>query len=492
MDRYEFIWKAIQKHGYKYNYRKVKYVDSKTKICIICPKHGEFWQSPSKHLIRQGCPMCKDDKLRYYNNKVKSDCSNNFIEKAQIVHEKEYDYSKVNYIDSKTNVCIICKKHGEFYTTPNAHLRGNKCPKCSLEIKNKNLSDDRYKFIWKAVQKHGYKYDYSKVSYVRSKSDVEIICRKHGSFWQRPNNHLSGSICPTCAKENIGLISKYESEIYDFIAENYTNTIIRNDRNIIKPNELDLYLPDINIAFEFDGLYWHNELNKPKDYHLNKTKSCNELNIKLIHIFEDEWIYKKDIVKSRILNIINKTNIKIYARKCDIRNVSYIDSKDFLKNNHLQGNCSSSIRYGLYYNNKLVSLMTFGKLRRNVNNKYKERCFEMIRFVNERNHNIIGGASKLLKHFIKTIKPKEIISYSDNRWGDGNLYLKLGFKFVRNSEINYFYVINNKKYNRLNFKKDALVKQGFDKNKSEHEIMLDRHIYRIYDCGCKVFLYKNQ
>ena len=135
--------------------------------------------------------------------------------------------------------------------------------------------------------------------------------------------------------------------------------------------------------------------------------------------------------------------------------------------------------------------MTFGNLRKNLGSTSKEGCYELLRFCNKLNTTVVGGASKLFKHFLKEYKPKEVISYCDRRWSEGNLYEMLGFEFSHNSKPNYFYVINGKRENRFKYRKDILVKEGFDPNKSEHEIMLERGIYRIYDCGCKVYKYVN-
>ena len=249
--------------------------------------------------------------------------------------------------------------------------------------------------------------------------------------------------------------------------------------------ELDIFIPSHNIAIEFDGLYWHSELYKPSNYHLNKTELCEKQGIQLIHIFEDEWLFKKDIVKSRLLNILGLTPNKIYGRKTIIKEVSPKESKEFLNNNHLQGSTNASIKLGLYYNNELVSVMLFNKPRLGIGVTYDG--YELSRFCNKLNTSVIGGADKLLKYFIKTYQPKEIISYADRRWSQGNLYEKLGFNFIHNSKPNYFYINQNVREYRFNYRKNILVKQGYDINKTEREIMLDRKIYRIYDCGAKLY-----
>ena len=270
--------------------------------------------------------------------------------------------------------------------------------------------------------------------------------------------------------------SAREQEFTDYIKMIYSGEIIENDRSVLKGKVLDIYMPGLNLAFEFDGLYWHSELHKTNNYHVDKTDECIKAGIRLIHVFEDEWQYKRDIVKSRIKGLLGQNN-RIFARKCEIREVPYNVSRTFLDNCHIQGNCMSTYRYGLFYNDELVSLMTFGKSR------FADE-YELLRFCNKLNINVIGGASRLFNHFMKEHPEiNNVVSYADRRWSAGNLYGKLGFECIEVTPPSYFYIIDGIRHNRIEFQKHKLVKEGFDKNKSEHEIMLERKIYRIYDCG---------
>ena len=187
MNTQEFIEKAKKIHGDKYDYSKVEYVHSHTKVCIICPKHGEFWQAPRHHLNGNGCPYCAG-KIRLTTEE--------FIRRAKEVHGDKYDYSKVEYVHSHTKVCIICPKHGEFWQMPLHHLKGGGCPNC---VGNKRLTTEE--FIRRAKEVHGDKYDYSKVEYVNARIKVCIICPEHGEFRQTASEHLRGQGCPKCAQE---------------------------------------------------------------------------------------------------------------------------------------------------------------------------------------------------------------------------------------------------------------------------------------------------
>lgn len=543
----KFLEKSNIRHHFKYDYSKVEYTDSTTKVCIICPEHGEFWQTPQAHVRGNGCPLCSNWK----RGSLKRSDIDVFIEKANKIHNNLYDYSNVKYINANTKVCIICEKHGEFYMTPSNHLMGQGCPKCKgrgltldeIIKKAKEIHGDKYdyskiiftkmhdkvtiicpihgefeqtlskhisknqgcpkcgkekasnskcytteEFIKKAREIHGNKYDYSKTNYNGIKQEVEIICPKHGSFLQIPNYHLCGHGCPSCGNN----ISNFENEINDYILSLDINTNKR-DRYILNGNEIDIFIPNYNIGIECDGLYWHCELYKDNNYHLNKTIKCNEKGIRLIHIFEDEWYNKKEIVKSIINNILHKNTQKYYARKCLIKQVNNNDKKKFLNENHLQGDVISKINIGLYYENNLVSLMCFGKKRINLGYKNKnDDEYELLRFCSKINTNIIGGASKLFNYFIKNYNPNEIISYCDRRYGYGTLYEKLGFIFKNYSKPNYYYIIGNNRKNRFKYRKNELIKKGFDSNKSERQIMLEQKIYRIYDCGNYIFIWNKK
>lgn len=459
----DFIKESKKIHGNKYDYSLVNYKNGRTNIKIVCPIHGIFEQAPSNHLQGKGCKYCGG---------TAAIDTNIFIEKSKLINGDKYDYSLVNYKNSATPIKLICPEHGEFEQLPNNHLSKEQgCFKCLDKV------FDLESFIEKSNLIHNNLYDYSKVDYSKSNSKVKIICPIHGEFEQTPASHIRGSGCHSCGHIN----SKQEKEITSFL-KSLSIEIIENSRLIIPPYELDIYIPSYKIGIEFNGIYWHSDKHRDKEYHLNKTKECDKLGFKLIHIFEDEWIYKKNIVKSRLKNILGLTENKIHGRKCEIKEVSSKDVKLFLNENHIQGNIGSKIKLGLYYENELVSLMTFGHRPMFNSNQY-----EIIRFCNKLNTTVIGGAQKLLKYFIKNYNPKEIISYADKRWSQGNLYEKLGFTFISDSPPNFYYVIDKKRYHRINFQKHKLIKQGYDKNKSESQIMLERGINKIYDCGSKKY-----
>lgn len=286
--------------------------------------------------------------------------------------------------------------------------------------------------------------------------------------------------------------SKPEKELQEYIKSLiYEDEIIFNNRKLIKGYEIDIFIPKYNLAIEFNGLKWHSEnMGKLRSYHLMKTEECEKLGIQLIHIFEDEWKYKKDIIKSKLKNILGKNEMKLYARKCDIREVKNQLKNEFLNNNHIQGEDKSKYKYGLYYKDELISLITFGNLRKITGNTSQEGKYELIRFVTKQNYNVVGGFSKLLSHFIKNISPKSIISFADRRYSQGRLYENNGFNFIKNSPPNYWYMkYYNKREHRYKYRKSELSKllKNFNPNISEWENMKLNKYDRIWDCGSKKY-----
>ena len=458
-------FKSIQ--GNRYDYSKIEYINNHSPLTIICPEHGEFNQSYTTHLKGHGCPKCVG---RFKTNDA-------IISEFKNIHGEKYDYSLVEYAKSADKVTIICSIHGNFNQSPSAHLIGHGCPKCKFVKLSSLKTKDISQFIEESKITHGDKYDYSEVEYVNCKKHVSIICPEHGTFLQVPDSHIRGNGCPSCGqKYNLSQI-----EVTEYI-KSIGLDVYENDKNLIGPLELDLYIPSKNIAIEFDGIYWHSELYKPDDYHINKTNLCEAKNIRLIHIFEDEWKYKKDVVKSRLKNILGLTDNKIYARNCELRVMSNIERDAFLNENHLQGSVKSSINICLTHKGEIVSSMHFNKPRLGVGSSGEH--YELSRFCNKIDISVVGGASKLLKFFYNTYGQIKLVSYADRRWSEGSIYDTLGFTQTRVNKPNYWYVVNNKRVHRFNYRKTMLKKEGFDTtDKTEREIMLSRGIYRIYDCG---------
>jgi len=470
--------KAI--HGDKLDTSKVVYEAMKKKVTLICPVHGEIQMTPNSLIYGKcGCRKCGEvrselAKLRTFES---------VLEQAKEVHNNFYSYDKVvDYKSTSEKYTITCPIHGDFQQNFSDHTSGRGCPKCGRKLADSKRRLTQEQAFQRCIDSHGDKYEYPDFNYVNDRTHIKIKCKKHGIFEQQPLNHFRGVGCPMC----VGVDSKAEIELRDFLREQID--IIHSDRKAMgNRKELDIFIPSKNIGIEYNGLYYHSNKFQEENYHLEKTEDCLSKGIKLIHIFEDEWRNKKDIVKSRLLNIIGKTPNKVYARNCEIKEVETKTAMSFLEANHLQGKLGSQIRLGLFYNEELVSLMTFGSLRKNLGSSKKEGVYELLRFCNKLNTNVVGGASKLYKYFESNYDYEEVISYADRRWSQGDLYVALNFEKVSESKPNYFYVKGDVREARFKYRKDILVSQGHDKEKTEKQIMKEMGYNRIYDCGALKF-----
>ena len=303
----EFIRRAKDIHGDRYDYSKVEYVNARTKVCIICPEHGEFRQTASEHLRGQGCPKCAQEKKK---DSSLTSTTEEFIRKAKEVHGDKYDYSKVKYVNVRTKVCIVCPEHGEFQQIPSNHLNGQGCPKCAQEKHNSTTEE----FIRKAKEVHGDKYDYSKVEYVNAYTKVRIICPIHGDFEQNAHSHLNGRGCPKCNE------SQMEKNTAKFLEENnidYISQARKKDLVWLERQSLDFYIPKYHIAIECQGGQHFKTVDffggkrgysdrLKKD--LSKYNKCLSNNVKLIY-YVPESLVEEVINNTKYNNIYNSENV---------------------------------------------------------------------------------------------------------------------------------------------------------------------------------------
>lgn len=291
--------------------------------------------------------------------------------------------------------------------------------------------------------------------------------------------------------------SNGEIEILNFLTDELNipdYEISKNERRVIreeigrnKPMELDFYIPKYKLAIEYNGSYWHSTKASERNAyrHKLKTDKCEKKGIRLIHVFDYEWELKRDKIKNLIKNVIQDNKI-IYARKCEVKEISNEDARNFLDLYHLQGNCYSKVKLGLFCGDELLEVMTFSKPRFS-----KKADWELIRLCTKNDYTVIGGASKLLKYFEKKHNPKSLISYCDRAHFEGKIYEKLGFTLDCISKPNYVWVNNACEIlTRYQTQKHVLVKEGYDKNKSEREIMEDRNFYQVFDAGNSVWIKK--
>jgi hypothetical protein len=398
-----------------------------------------------------------------------------FYEKVKKTKKKKYDNETYVNVD-KAKLTKLIKYGDENYNNIEKHKKTN-----IERYQNENVSKSEYYFK-KMFEKYKSQYDTYNIIKV-DKKHVDVKCANCGEISNLHKQlvyerHKAGhDVCLICNPLGQSNKSKSEDEIYDFLSE-FTTNIKRRVK--VGGIEIDILIND-NIGIEFNGVWWHNELFKSNEFHLNKSEICEKNGISLIHIFEDEWKYKKEIVKSILLNRLGLRTVNIYGRKCQLKYISSSESDSFLIENHIQGKVKSSVRIGAFYGDEIVSVMTFSRGRILMGGKKDE--WELNRFCNKINTTVIGIFGKMLKFFLNEYNPEKIVSYSDIRLFDGNIYPKNNFKMVSKSRPNYWYVVGDVRLHRFNFRKSNLVKEGYDINKTEREIMFERKIYRIYDCG---------
>ena len=482
-----FIKRAKEKFGDKFDYSKTTYTRSSEKVCIICPEHGEFWITPNAFLSLSvyGCPECSG---------LKKWDTEKFIERAKEIHGDKYDYSKTVYINKRTPVEIICPIHGSFTQNPHNHVSQKQgCPECGKKYAAEWRKGDYLKFIEESKKRFGDIYEFPDIEalYENSHSKILIKCKKCGNTFEKiACDHLtsnSGGCLHCYANKSHG-----EEEIGEFLKTLFgEDGVIFRNRSILNNSEIDIYIPSKKIGIEYNGVYWHSEANgKGKNYHLFKTEECKNNGIRLIHIFEDEYQEKKEIVLSKLKHILGCSQTeKIYARKCSINEITYEMASDFLNKNHIQGSAKSTIYLGLFYCGCLVSVMTFLK---------RENVWELNRFATDINKCIIGAGGKLFSYFLKKYNPSVVKSFADRRWTlneKENLYTKLGFKFEKYIAPDYKYLLKGEgvRRHKFNFRKSILMKKyGFPVTMTESEMMKKIGAAKVYDCGLIKYVWKKE
>lgn len=465
------------------------YINSPRKYCsMVCNMENRGM----KHISLKSCSVCGEDT---YNETY---CSM----KCRDVRRRERSHGEIE--------CKTCGKLFETRLIKNAEYCSIGCATRNEEVNRKKIETHRSN----CIKKYGVPNFHMLRAFERIKTldNVEPLFSIDEYRGKNKKHPFKCNFCNTSFEDTIVFvkdevlhprcticfpllqhISNGELEVCDYVKSIYEGYLIQNDRTIIAPLELDLVIPGKKIAIEYNGTYWHSELSGGKDklYHLNKTNDCEKQGYHLIHLFETDWVNSPDIVRSILTTLIRPDLLtKIYARKCEIKSINSKESNEFLNKNHLQGSDNSSVRYGLYYNDELVSVMTFVKPR--FSKKYE---WEISRYATLLNTSVIGGANKLFKSFLTEYTPKSIVSYSDRRYFNGNVYSKLGFTMDGYTSPNYFYT--NDEYNvlenRLQYQKHKLKDklERFDPVMTEWENMQMNGYDRIWDCGHRRWIWIN-
>lgn len=396
---------------------------SKSKIPIWCSIHQEFFtQQAANHMNGQGCPPC-GFALRA-EKKRKADPVADFRK----VHGDTYDYAHMVYSNSQTKIEIGCLAHGSFWQKPNAHLRGDGCPVCWATRKKAFAAarNDVYKdrFAERAAKVHNGAYALITLP-EHSHDEITLNCPKHGDFNQQAHSHLNGHGCPAC-----GRITSYtQRELAAFI-EGLGVRVEQDNRTVLGGLHIDIWAPDCNIGVEYNGSYWHTH-ERVGNKHREKHDRAVKAGVKLIQIFDFEWLERRSAVENRLQALFGATET-LAARKCEMRSVSVAEANSFFKENHTQGSgLRHKAAYGLFNGDRLVACATFGLSR------YSTAGWELLRYASA--GRVVGGFSRLLTAFIRDNKPDIITSYCDLRWGTGGVYKAAGFTLDGVTPPDYWY-----------------------------------------------------
>ncbi|MBP5724030.1 MAG: hypothetical protein J6X18_10725 [Bacteroidales bacterium] len=497
-----FIEKAREVHGDKYDYSEVEYVNNRTPVKIIdknCPENPVFYQSPTNHLNGQGNPYYRSSRI----SNTKHMKWEELYERLKASHPGEnLEYPEQDVKNFHDKIRIIDHdlrpdgtEYGEYIQEVNAHLKGSGHPQKAIDRSAQNQRYATEEFIRRAKLVHqDDDYNYDSVEYVDARTKVDVFCNKigadgkpHGYFKATPDNFLQGKGCPKCGNH----VSKGEDEIAEFIE--WLGLGVERRMRINPKYELDIYVPEKRFAVEFDGLRWHCEARgKDKWYHYNKSKDCQENGVFIIHVFEDEWLFKKEIVKAKIAHALGKdsSDIKIGARECTVSTIGNLACDEFLEKYHIQGKTKSTVRYGAYYEGNLVGVMCFKK-------ENGEGAWELVRFCTDYHYTSISGlASKLLHAFCSENDVQSVKTFLDRRWNFSengeNLYTKMGFVLDAVEKPDYYYTNGHgERKHKFGFRKHILNrKYGFSMDMTEREMTEQLGYSKIWNCGFLRYVYK--
>lgn len=480
-------------------------------ITFICKNDGykqevkvlSNWEKNQTPFV---CPECKNKTFIIENNIIDDTEFNNRMDRILLnkisqlslpvdgittglppmIQKHLHKWNVLSYTNTHNKAVFRCRLCGgikECYPT-NLEDGRNSCNNCEIIRKRNSVYD---KLVFKCRESNIYPIEDS--PYVDATTPMYFKCNTCGTtfseIWIRFNTDENSLKCPQCFKSTK---RKTQMEIENWLRSNYDKEIISEDKTY--GIEIDIYLPDIKLGIEYCGLIWHStKYKEDKNYHAKKHEICKQNGIRLITIFEDEWVLKQDICKSRLCSILSLNEV-IYARKCSCMKIDNKTALDFFEKNHIQGKGQSSVAYGLFHNNELVSAMSFSLP--SISKHGNDYDYELNRFCNILDVTVVGGANKLFSTFREEYKNIKVRTFCDLRWGNGNVYEKMGFTFIENTRPNYYYVGNRTNWqrkHRFNYTKQRLIEIYTEMNKdipsdaTEDDLARGIGLYKLYDCG---------
>jgi len=486
----------VQTYSGPFDLSRAEYTGMNHPVTFGCPVHGWRKMAAKYVMANKGCVMCYREGLARKPRLTLKKTLARFVE----CHGDTYDYSRTEYKGQSTPVEIICPRHGSFFQKPEYHWTGSGCPKCYENGQRGASQRDTLDGFYQKVEKLFPKKFSVFGPYLNSQTRLVVLCKEHGAaVHTKPNYLLNGyNPCPQCNH----MKSSAEESIAAYL-ERFT-TVVRRDRTLIGPKEIDIYLPEQNLAVEYCGMYWHSHADrederKNKRRHAEKRRLCEEKGVRLITLYETEWLERPETVKRMLRNAVGHSRGKLMARKCQMAKPTSQEARAFYEKYHPQGGSGYGDHYGLYYKGKLVACMRFTFGGNDRGHGAKERQWTLSRYATRL--PVAGAASRLFKAFVKEQQPPEVKSFSDNRWFGGGMYAQLGF--VLEDAVPSDYQVWSPKlglrpkphYQRRLLQK-RLEEHGVDErfdpaqdSRTEAEMTYFMGARRIYDCGKKRWLW---
>lgn len=522
----QFVERAKAIHGDKYDYSLVNYKTCKDRVEIICNKCGKhFTQTPDNHInLQRGCPFCgaesskekltaqskarKGQKLGHYQKKdgtlSKQRCTTEeFLKKVfnKFPQNKDlFDYSHVKYTTCEEKVEIHCKICGYImHQKPSDHLLGKGCKRCAGRATSAKKIPSFEEVVRRAREVHGDKYEYFVDSYIGMSKPMLIKHKKCGNvFQQRPEFHIGKKQgCPFCQH----VVSSGEKDVLAFVKE-HTHCEVQNNVRIvpdffagsklIHKAELDIYIPELKLAIEYNGTYFHDISLKGKGYHIGKRKACEQLGIRLISIWECDWQddRKRPILERYLKNALGvREERTVYARNCVVKDVPQDVYREFMEENHIQGYANAKeAKCGLYTKdtNELVACMSFRILKNKDQKNTPFVMWDMVRYATK--CNVPGGRSKLFHHMQQRFHMDHVQSFIDRDYFNGASYFKEGWELMEDDQvsISFWSYRGGRMSRQMWWKKNipaTLEKLGlpadlYDETKTQE--------WNAYNAGCKI------
>lgn len=527
-----WLEKAHAKHDGKYTYPSPTR-DESGKVKVVCSEHGEFWQLPAKHVFGQGCGKCSgrgaDRKQALERAYPEWDWSGVAIPETTkemfTFHCTQHgpQESSVNRLLTKpgTSPCprcsrlagayrvspetweqriteqwgdgvtldldsveagrdkarFTCKAHGLFTSILADVANGHGCPSCGRSQAGEACRTGFDDFRALARLNHGDRYTYHPDTYTVTAEKTKITCKGHGDFWQIARNHTSPILqagCPKCSMN----VSKGEEQVAEYLRS--LGLVVQERVRPLKTWELDILLPELNVAVEYCGIYWHGDRFKEAMYHQEKQQKVAATGIRLITVFCDEWRGSRAKVEAQLRSLVGRSH-KVGARQCSLVKLPWLQAKAFLDEFHLQNAGRPAAHcYGLVKDGLLLEVATWGTDRFSESGDA-----ELLRLCTRADYTVSGGLSRLISAFKADTGAQKLLTYADLRWGEGAGYGKVGFKRVGTTPPGYFWAKGLNRWSRVRFQKHKLEKllEVFDPKKSETENCIANGYWKVYDCG---------